>query len=153
AGSSAWSPARARLTRASSCRRTTGADARRRMPLSRLAPARPPASARVALAHAGEHQRQMDVAGNGAPRKQRRLLEYEAERLFSRPVHVVGRLWPIDRSGRWRCEPGDQFEQRRFSAARGTQQADELARPDIKIDASQRGRAVGKRLRNAAEAE
>src|SRR5262249_25849912 len=95
----------------------------------------------------------MDVAGNGAPGKQRRLLEYEAERLLRRAVRVVGRLWPIDHPGRWRCEPGDQFEQRRFSAARGAQQADELARPDVEIDAGQGGRAVGKRLRNAAEAE
>src|SRR5262249_46094811 len=52
----------------------------------------------------------MDVTGNGAPRKQRR-----PERLFWRPVRAVGRLWAIDRSGRWRCEPADQFEQRRFS--------------------------------------
>ncbi len=97
----------------------------------------------VVLAGAREQQRQVHVVGDRPPRQQRRLLKQaKPSAAPACPCASSSGLRPVDRAGGGRREVGDKLEQRRLSAARRSEQADELAGPDREIDT---GRAPSRR--------
>ena len=69
-------------------------------------------------------------SGDGQPREQRRLLEHQRRAARRRRRVPAGRL----------VEPGDEVEERRLAAARGADQAHELARRDVEVDVVEGGR-------------
>ena len=77
----------------------------------------------AALRHALEAQGQLDVAVHREPREQRRLLEHEGAAAAD-----------VDGAGAGGVEPRGQAEQGALAAARGADEADELAGPDAEAD-------------------
>src|SRR6185312_39240 len=105
---------------------------------------------RLRARRAGEVERQPDVGANARPWHQRRRLEHAAD-----PMRVAGRgrhrrAPPFDRALGWRVEPGDEIEQRRLAAARGSEQRQELALADRQRDGIERARARCVGARDAA---
>src|SRR5262245_21082879 len=94
------------------------------------------AAAALRTRYAQALQRKLDVLNDVEPRKEGRLLKYHSA-LGASP----GDLSPAnpDAAARRNLEAGDEVQQCRFAATRRTDEADELAFPDIEIDVTQRG--------------
>ena len=93
---------------------------------------------------AGDAKRQHDIAGDRAPRHQRRVLEDKAD-----APGGAAEIEPAQPAARL-AEPGDDPQQRALAAARRTEKADKFAAPDREVDAGQRFDAGGKALGDAA---
>ncbi len=92
---------------------------------------------RLALAPA--HQAVADVVGDGEVGEQRVGLEDDAEvALCRRQARNVPALL-VDRARGLRIEPGDGAQQGGLAAARGPEEADELALGDIERDVAEGG--------------
>ena len=85
---------------------------------------------------AGEAKRQQHVAQHRAPRHQRRVLKDKADPPARRPAAIAaGRgQGQMPHSLARRDQPGDDAQQRALAAARGAEQAEELAAADSEID-------------------
>ena len=84
---------------------------------------------------AADLQPEGDVLAHGHPGKQRVFLEDHRPRWLGLDHALAeGEDLPRARPG----EPGDGVQERGLAAARGAQQADELARRDVQIDAIER---------------
>ena len=100
----------------------------------------------ITARHTPQPQRQLDVARDGEPREQRRLLEHDGA-----PQAVAEN----DLAGGRPVEPGDEVEQGRLPAARGADQTHELAGGDREvepIERQHRARPVAEPLRRRVDA-
>ena len=102
--------------------------------VSSLTPVRP-----TLAGHLGVLEREIDVAADGAPREQPRLLEHHA-RTHAGRRSGAGHLHLTLRRG---FKPGDQPQQGALAAARGAHQHQEGTRLDIEVDRAQSGDLVG----------
>src|ERR671931_1601389 len=104
----------------------------------------------LALADALDPQAVGDVVGRGHVREERVVLEDGVDvARVGRPVADVGAA-ELDPAFVGPLEAGNQTQRRRLARARGPEQREELARPDLEVDAVD-GHDVAVRLAHAVE--
>ena len=100
-----------------------------------------------------ERERQAHVRVDARPGHQRRRLEHHREPPAGHAGGGEGAAPPAQRSGRRRLEARDQVQQRRLAAARGSQDRQELAAPDLEVDGIERARSIRPGLGRAVDGD
>src|SRR3974390_1221137 len=114
----------------------------------------PRAVAPLALGHAGHLQPEFDVVPHGQPRKQSEFLEQQdAVGARTQDGFAIDDYFPRCRP----VKPGQKMKKRRFAAARRSDDADEFALFDLKIDIlqgrSKRSSRIGVATKNSVQSD
>ncbi len=105
---------------------------------------------RFAFRDTAHLQPEADVVQHRHMRKQRVVLKHHAKATFLWRQDVDALVIEPDAAACQRLQSGDAIERRGLAAPRGTKQRDELAAPDVQVEALQRGHSVAFSIRETA---